>query len=151
MITFMVANISLEPVAISTLSAFFDAIGQPTRLKILLAIGEGEACVCHLESRLGMRQAVISQHLMVLRDAHLVEAERSGRNIFYHLAHPEFIDHIIRLGEILGIPSEELLSLSQKPYPGCPCPQCSPPENPLFSCTRKTSESNETELKPVVF
>lgn len=146
----MVTNISLESAEISTLSAFFDAIGQPTRLKILLAIGKGEACVCHLESRLGVRQAVISQHLMVLRDAHLVEAERSGRNIFYQLTHPELIDHITRLGEVLGIPSEELLSLSQKPYPGCPCPQCSPPENPLFSCARKPPESNPIEMNPVI-
>lgn len=144
MITFMDANISIEPVAISTLSVFFDAIGQPTRLKILLTIGKGEACVCHLESRLGIRQAVISQHLMVLRDVQLVEAERSGRNIFYHLTHPEIIEPIIRLGEILGIPAEELLSLSQKPFPGCPCPQCNPSENPLLSCARKPSEPNHT-------
>lgn len=149
MITFVVTNISLESVEISTLSAFFDAVGQPTRLKILLTIGKGEACVCHLESRLGMRQAVISQHLMVLRDAHLVEAERSGRNIFYHLTHPELIDHIVHLGEILGIPSEELLSLSQKPHPGCLCPQCNPSENPLFSCTRRPFEPHDTNLKPV--
>lgn len=144
MIAFMVANISPAPGQIPALSAFFDAMGQPTRLKILLAIGKEEACVCHLESRLEMRQAAISQHLMILRDAHLVEAERSGRNIFYHLTHPELIEHIIRIGEILGIPSEELLSLSQKPYPGCPCPQCTPPENPLFFCARKPSEANNT-------
>lgn len=44
-------------------------IGQTARLQILLAIGEGEACVCHLEAALGWRQAYLSQHLMALREA----------------------------------------------------------------------------------
>ena len=41
---------------------------------------------------LGMRQASISQHLMVLRKAGLVTAHRDGRNIFYQLTHPEVVD-----------------------------------------------------------
>ena len=44
-------------------------LGQAERLSILLAIGNGEACVCHLEAALGLRQAYISQHLMTLRQA----------------------------------------------------------------------------------
>jgi len=57
-------------------------LGQAERLSILLAIGEGEACVCHLEAVFGLRQAHISQQLMVLRDAGLVTDRRDGWNIF---------------------------------------------------------------------
>ena len=67
-------------------------IGQPARIQILLIIGAQEACVCHLEAVLGMRQAGISQHLMALRKAGLVTAQRDGRNIFYHLTHPEVVE-----------------------------------------------------------
>jgi len=45
------------------------AIASPQRIAILIAIGTGEACVCHLETALGSRQAYISQHLMSLRKA----------------------------------------------------------------------------------
>ena len=45
------------------------AIDQPARLRILMAIGRSEACVCHLEAMLVLRQAYISQHLMALRHA----------------------------------------------------------------------------------
>jgi DNA-binding transcriptional ArsR family regulator len=50
-----------------------EAIASPQRVAILLAIGQSEACVCHLESALGWRQAYISQHLMALRKASVLE------------------------------------------------------------------------------
>ena len=59
----------------SSLSDIFQLLGQPNRLYILLTIARDEACVCHLEAVLGIRQATISQHLMVLRDAGVVMAQ----------------------------------------------------------------------------
>lgn len=81
----------------------FALIGQPARLNILLAIGNEKACVCQLESLLDQRQAYISQQLMLLRDAGLVESERSGRYIFYHLTDPRWLDLIAQAAGILGV------------------------------------------------
>ena len=53
---------------------------------------DGEQCVCHLEAVLGCRQAYISQHLMVLREAGLVEDRRDGARIFYRVIKPEVFD-----------------------------------------------------------
>ncbi|MBN1667987.1 MAG: winged helix-turn-helix transcriptional regulator, partial [Anaerolineales bacterium] len=61
------------------LSRIFRAVSTPARLRILAAIGTGEACVCHLEARLDLRQAYISQQLMEMRDADLVDTRRDGR------------------------------------------------------------------------
>lgn len=98
-------------------------LGQPTRLRILLALQRGEACVCHLEAILGMRQAYISQHLMALRDAGLVTTRRDGRFIFYRLRDPELVEVIVRAGNIAGV------SLPQSPpalqADACDCPSCS--------------------------
>ena len=58
---------------------YFKALMHPTRMAILDALREGEQCVCHMEAAFGLRQAHISQHLMVLRDAGLV-ADRRGRS-----------------------------------------------------------------------
>ena len=73
------------------LAELFQLIGQPTRIQILLAIGDSETCVCHLEAVTGLRQAVISQHLMLLRKAGLVTPNRAGRNIFYRLDNPALL------------------------------------------------------------
>lgn len=111
----------------------FRSLGQPVRLKILLAIGEGEACVCHLEAALDQRQAYISQQLMALRKAGLVVPRRDGRNIYYRLANLELLDFIQEAGRIAGIPDDELVfSSSTAILPNCCCPHCAPDEGAGF-------------------
>ena len=85
------------------LADVFSLIGQPARLQILLAIGREHACVCQLECLLEMRQAYISQQLMLLRDAGLVETERSGRYIFYRISDPRWLDLIKEAAKILNV------------------------------------------------
>jgi len=100
-------------------------LGQPERLSILLVIGNGEACVCHLEAALGLRQAYISQHLMALRDADIVIARREGRNIFYRLKNPQALDLIQLAGGLAGVTSAEINSSIQSTgLLNCPCPHC---------------------------
>lgn len=102
-------------------------LGQPERLSILLVIGKGEACVCHLEAALGLRQAYISQHLMALREANIVIARREGRNIFYRLENPRALDLIQLAGSLLGVTSAEVNSnIQSSGMLDCPCPHCTP-------------------------
>ena len=106
------------------ISRVLSLIGQPARVRILMAVAGHEACVCHLEAVLGMRQAAISQHLMLLREAGLVTTRRDGRNIFYHLARPETVAILHQAAVLAGIDPAGLESLSRRPMAGCPCPQC---------------------------
>lgn len=100
-------------------------LGQPARLRILLAIAEEEACVCHLEALLGYRQAYISQHLMALRAAGLVASRREGRNIFYRLVVPSARDLILQAAVLAGVNAEEQDALGTVGQPqACTCPHC---------------------------
>ena len=103
-----------------------EAIASPQRVAILLAIGQGEACVCHLETALGWRQAYISQHLMALRKAGILEDRREGRYVFYRLKNTAYLDLIFAAAEVRGLSIENtyLLRNSQK-NPSCECPHCS--------------------------
>ena len=107
-------------------------IGQPTRLEIILAIGSGEACVCHLEAMLGQRQAYISQHLMSLRKIGIVRSRREGRNIFYRLRDPRILE-LIHLAGILTDTTLMDFNLGSSPTMvlDCPCPRCSLDTNSL--------------------
>jgi len=118
------------------ISKFLSLIGQPARIQILLVIGVQEACVCHLEAALGMRQASISQHLMVLRKAGLVTTHRDGRNIFYHLCRPEVVEVLRQAARVAGIGPEALQALTVRPVAGCPCPQCNPNMDPDLTCQK---------------
>ncbi len=63
----------------------FRAMGDPTRLQILVHLTEGESNVTSLCKRLEMPQPTVSHHLGLLRAAQLVEARRAGKEIFYSL------------------------------------------------------------------
>ena len=128
----MSANISIEPE--TQISRLFSTIGQPVRIQILAIIQHEPACVCHFEAVLGMRQASISQHLMLLRKAGLVATQREGRNIFYRLTQPNILDVIGQAAEFSGIPLETLQSLAVRPVVNCPCPQCNPGLDPALTC-----------------
>ena len=112
------------------ISRLLRAISQPSRLEILLAIGTGEACVCHLEAYLGQRQAYISQHLMALREAGIVGAHRAGRNIFYYLKDKQTLDLLQQAAGLAGIlPNELQFGTPATKLPNCSCPHCSPDLN----------------------
>ena len=103
------------------------AIASPQRIAILLAIGTGEACVCHLETTLGWRQAYISQHLMSLRKADILLDRREGRYIFYRLKDASLLDLITATARFSGISAVSISSLINTQFhPSCECPQCSP-------------------------
>jgi DNA-binding transcriptional ArsR family regulator len=105
---------------------------------------DGEQCVCHMEAVFGLRQAHISQHLMVLREAGLVSDRRDGWNIFYRVVKPEIylmMDAIDAFsGELAVAPFAAELKNNM---PACPCPKCNA-EKPSFS-------SETALLSPEVF
>ena len=62
------------------------ALAHPTRLEMLAMLREGERCACEFGPLLGLGQANVSQHLGILRKAHLVDTRRDGVRIMYSLS-----------------------------------------------------------------
>ena len=62
------------------------ALGQPTRLKILELLVDGERCVCEIFPAIGGEQSNVSKHLGFLRSQGIVVADRRGMRVFYRLA-----------------------------------------------------------------
>jgi ArsR family transcriptional regulator len=111
-------NSAVQP-SYAQVADLFKSLAHPVRLQILSLLGEGEMCVCHIEAALGRRQAYVSQQLMTLREAGLVDYRRSGLQVYYHLTDPQIIT-LLRL----------TLGASQpggiQRITGCSCPSCSP-------------------------
>jgi len=61
--------------------AIFKALADPTRLKILECVKNGEKCICAIIPRTGKSQPNVSQHLKVLKIAGLVDERREGTRI----------------------------------------------------------------------
>jgi DNA-binding transcriptional ArsR family regulator len=98
------------------LAQLYALLGQPARLKLVLAIGDGEACVCHLRQALKYRQAYISQQLMLLRQGNILSTRRIGRHIYYRLTTPALLQQIRQTAAIFNVLLEEVHLSST---PGC--------------------------------
>jgi DNA-binding transcriptional ArsR family regulator len=63
----------------------FQALGDPTRLKILYALVKCEVCVRDLAILVGVSESAVSHQLRILRDRRLVTQRRKGNLIYYSL------------------------------------------------------------------
>lgn len=67
------------------------ALSHPKRLEIIHLLRDQKLTVSEIQEMLDLPQANLSQHLMVLRDAQVLNAERNGKQIYYSLAHENFV------------------------------------------------------------
>jgi len=103
-------------------SDLLKALSHSTRLAILDILREGEQCVCHMEATLGLRQAYISQQLMILKQAGLLEARRDGLNLYYRVIKPEVFSVLAALQSVAGVTSQP--PKHRHARANCPCPKC---------------------------
>lgn len=68
-----------------SLSEFYKAFSDPTRIKILYTISKGEVCVCEISDKLKMTQSAISHQLKVLRNNNIVKFRKEGKTVYYSL------------------------------------------------------------------
>ena len=83
---------------ISSLADIFKVLGDPTRLKIVLAISYEELCVCDLSALIGVSVSAISHQLRLLRSNRIVKSRRDGKMIYYSLS-DEHINQIIQVAK----------------------------------------------------
>jgi ArsR family transcriptional regulator, lead/cadmium/zinc/bismuth-responsive transcriptional repressor len=70
---------------VEQLSLLYKALADPTRLRLLLALRDGEMCVCDLAALAGVSESAVSHQLRRLRDWGLVRNRREGQILFYSL------------------------------------------------------------------
>lgn len=78
-------------------------LGEPSRLKIVLALAEGEMCVYHIVAAVGGSQSAISHQLRILRENKVIKSRREGQSIVYSLDD----EHIMQIVNLVKIHVEE--------------------------------------------
>lgn len=66
--------------------AAFKAIGDLTRLRILMSLRGEKLCVCQIIALIGLAPSTVSKHLSILHQADLIEADKKGKWIHYRLS-----------------------------------------------------------------
>ena len=68
------------------------SLAHPTRLHILDLLESGSKTVQELAAELGVAQANLSQHLMIMRGSGIVETKRVGSKVYYKVASPKILE-----------------------------------------------------------
>jgi ArsR family transcriptional regulator, cadmium/lead-responsive transcriptional repressor len=91
-------RLPVDPAEADLLAKYFRVLGDPTRLRILELVRDGERSVGEIAERLGEAQPKVSNHLACLRWCGFVETRREHRTIHYRLADARVAD-VIELGQ----------------------------------------------------
>lgn len=81
-------KISKSPKTLAKLAEQFKALGDETRLGLMMAVAASdgaEACVCDLTPSTGLAQSTVSHHLKLLVDSGLLERTQRGKWAYYSL------------------------------------------------------------------
>ncbi|ABQ24655.1 ArsR/SmtB family transcription factor [Geotalea uraniireducens] len=68
------------------------ALAQPTRLKIIDFLRDGERCVCEIFPAIGEEQSNTSRHLNMMLASGILSRRKDGLKIFYAIKHPEVLE-----------------------------------------------------------
>lgn len=77
-----------DPTDLADTAEAFGLLADPSRLRLLVALLDGELCVCDLAAVTGQSESGVSHALRLLRAHRIVAARRSGRRAYYRLEDP---------------------------------------------------------------
>lgn len=67
------------------IAEIFKLLGEPTRLKIVLALIENELCVCDLSAVINTSVSAVSHQLRLLKSARLIKFRKDGKMVYYSI------------------------------------------------------------------
>lgn len=77
------------------------ALAQPTRLKILECLRQGERCICEIIPAVHGEQSNISRHISLMQRSHLVSTRKDGVRVMVKVRDPKIFDILDRVSAIL--------------------------------------------------
>jgi len=90
------------------LADLFRLLGDPSRLRIVLACVHEPRAVGAIAESLGLSPSLVSHHLRLLRAARIVRAERQGKQVFYLAADRNISGMLAGMLEHVAEPATEL-------------------------------------------
>jgi ArsR family transcriptional regulator len=107
----------LTKTAVANSATRFRALGDPTRLRILELVAQGEQCVCELASAIDVPQPLLSHHLRILREAGFITVRKEGRWNYYAMNRERLEACVCTLEGALATYDES----ARLGRPGCAC------------------------------
>jgi len=91
----------MEEKAIELKAEVLKAMAQPTRLKILECLREGEKCICEIVPVINGEQSNISRHISLMQKSHLVNTRKDGVKVMVKVSDPKIFNILDQVSAIL--------------------------------------------------
>ena len=83
------------------------ALAQPTRLKILEFLREGERCICEIVPGINGEQSNVSRHISVMLKSHLITTRKDGIKVMVKVKDPRVFEILDKVGLLLKYQMKE--------------------------------------------
>ena len=98
---------AMEEKAIELKAEVLKALAQPTRLKILEMIRNGERCICEIVPAINGEQSNISRHISVMQKSHLITTRKDGVKVMIKVRDPRIFEILDTVGLFLKTQMQE--------------------------------------------
>jgi len=83
------------------------ALAQPTRLRILELLRDGEKCICEIVPAINGEQSNVSRHISLMQKSHLVTTRKDGVKVMVKVTDREIFNILDRVSRVLKVQFEE--------------------------------------------
>jgi DNA-binding transcriptional ArsR family regulator len=105
---------SMEEKILELKAEILKALAQPTRLKILELLRNGERCICEIVPALNGEQSNISRHISLMQKSHLVTTRKDGVRVMVKVRDPRIFEILDDVSLMLKKQMEETRKLIHK-------------------------------------
>jgi ArsR family transcriptional regulator len=97
----------MEERAIHLKSEVLKALAQPTRLKILELLRNGERCICEIVPAINGEQSNISRHISTMQKSHLITTRKDGVKVMVKVRDRRIFEILDTVGLFLKTQMQE--------------------------------------------
>ena len=97
----------MEEMAIQLKAEVLKALAQPTRLKILEMLRNGERCICEIVPAINGEQSNISRHISTMQKSHLITTRKDGVKVMVKVRDPKIFEILDKVGLFLKTQMQE--------------------------------------------
>ncbi len=94
-------EVAMEERVLQLKAEVLKALAQPTRLKILELLRNGERCICEIVPAINGEQSNISRHISLMQRSHLVTTRKDGVKVMVKVSDPRIYHILDSIGLVL--------------------------------------------------
>ena len=91
----------MQETVIELKAEILKALAQPTRLKILDFLRNGEKCICEIIPAVHGEQSNVSRHIAMMQKSHLVTTRKDGVRVMVNVRDPKIFDIMDQVSAVL--------------------------------------------------